>query len=610
MFSLLVDNVKGKRSQNHHPSQIRMTDDLFSDADIRKLIAAFPPSEPRPGKSSLLRSSSGNDLVRSDAITKRFTALLDSTQKPILLSSLPRELGVQEIQWLLEQEQTRVFFSRDRQHLLPKQIQTSIVTKLRETLDDGAVNLNTFATKNDLTTDTLQRILHQDTGISLTTTEDGTVCSNEYLMKTRKQLLETLRDASNSVVNLSELFPRLHDSQLEKMSEEIITDESSGVEGLLERDSRRVRFTPQSALQQIHNDFSKARRKYVEEAVTALQEAGYCNVAVERRPVILREVLKQDTPDLDQSIKSIYSQDHQDEVHDLDFVLVAGHVLTSRIAELTTKAETVATEVWNQRVPGDDVTIGNSLQELLLRDSDKSDLDSAILHYHAEPATQAFAHKLGLLQDTTTQQFVTVVRTQLLCPYRLYSQGVESIADSTLQPRVAEFVRDWARRELVPEVIATIKQKKLVATKSTLRDVDKFAEAVHAARNLDEITTAVAKLARKQKIDHPDDAALSAAKRVTLAQKVAAMKKMKRGSSLLQNLTWIVLATTRDGLYMSAGKDTSRMIKLYQSSSSDAETSKRLGELRDIVKDDKDTDKEREEMRSMAQAAFDVVEVD
>lgn len=581
-----------------------MADSLFSNADIRKLIAAFPPPDPRPGKSSLLRSLSGNDLVRSDAVTKRFTALLDSSPRPVLLSSLPRELGVQEVQWLLEQEQSQVFFSRDRQRLLSKQIQTPIITKLRETLDNGAIDLTTFATLNDITTETLRRMVAQCSGINLITTEDGAIFSDDYLAKTRARLQETLRNASKSAINLSELFSQLSALQLEKMSKDITSDKSSSVEGLLERDSRGVRFTPHSALQQLQTDLESARAAYIDEAVVALNTVGYCSLAIDRQPEIMRKDVNQDPSDLSNGIKSAFAKDSPEEILNLDFILVRGGVLTSSIAELGIKAEGIAAVLWNRRVPGDDVFAGANLLELLTNGSDKSDLHAAILRHHEDQAMRPFEQRLAQLQESTIQQFNETVQSQLLCLYRLYTQGLESIVDNTLQFRVTEFVRDWARRELVPEVLTNIKQKKLVANKSALRDVDKFSEAVQAARSLDEISAAVAKLARKQKIDQPDNAALTRAKNANLAQKVAAMRKMKRGSSLLQNLTWILLATTRDGLYMSAGKDTSRVIKLYQSSDGDAETAKKLGELRDIVKEDKDTDTEREEMRAIAQAVI------
>jgi hypothetical protein len=84
-------------------------------------------------------------------------------------------------------------------------------------------------------------------------------------------------------------------------------------------------------------------------------------------------------------------------------------------------------------------------------------------------------------------------------------------------------------------------------------------------------------------------------------QKVAAMKKMKRGSDLLQNVIWILLARDREGLYMSSGKDTSRMIKMVKEG--DAEAAKKLEEWKDLIKQGKDTEDTRREMRNLAAKA-------
>lgn len=57
-------------------------------------------------------------------------------------------------------------------------------------------------------------------------------------------------------------------------------------------------------------------------------------------------------------------------------------------------------------------------------------------------------------------------------------------------------------------------------------------------------------------------------------------------------------------MFMSSGKDTSRMIKFYGSVCEDAGLGKRLVELRDVIKEGKDGENERNEMREMAESAI------
>ncbi|KAH0137418.1 hypothetical protein KCU82_g18288, partial [Aureobasidium melanogenum] len=73
---------------------------------------------------------------------------------------------------------------------------------------------------------------------------------------------------------------------------------------------------------------------------------------------------------------------------------------------------------------------------------------------------------------------------------------------------------------------------------------------------------------------------------------------MKRSSDLLQNVIWVLLARQREGLYMSSGKDTSRMIKMVKEN--DADAGAKLEVWRDLVKQGKDTDDTKKEMREVA----------
>jgi hypothetical protein len=69
----------------------------------------------------------------------------------------------------------------------------------------------------------------------------------------------------------------------------------------------------------------------------------------------------------------------------------------------------------------------------------------------------------------------------------------------------------------------------------------------------------------------------------------------------LQNVIWILLAKGREGLYMSSGKDTSRMIKMVKEK--DVEAAGKLEEWKDLVKQGKDGEDTRREMRDLAAKA-------
>jgi hypothetical protein len=576
---------------------------VFSEDDIRKLIVSFPPAEPRPGKESLVRSLSGRNLVRSDAVIKRFHSLLQSATGPVFLNSLHNELGVHDVQWLLTQEDERIHYSTDRRRLLPESIQKTIYQSVQNDLANGGVDLHRIASEKDITVATIRRILtSQDANLTLEDLGNGKTYDLKFLEQLKTDIEKTIKDAQKAVV-LSETFPQVPMIWLESTAKSLLSTESNDASGVVEVASDSLRFTPRSQLVQREGELKRAQDAYIQKSVAELERSGYCENDVICRPRILQEI---ENVDFTRLIREAVTQKDAS-LHIVELgpkapsYLISQDKLTARRSIIVARAADAATEQWSSRRSGEEVTFDTTSLRKCIDNS--VPLDLAILS-SGDPEGEilaAFNSRISSLQDSTASTFTKTVQSELLAPFKLYTQATEAISDTTLLPRVQEFVYDYARKELIPEVLKTIKDQNLITTKAVSRDLDKFFDTVTAAKNLQDINTAVTKLARKQKIDHPSASTLQHRKKEILMQKVAAMKKMKRGSDLLQNVIWILLARDREGLYMSSGKDTSRMIKMVKEG--DAEAAKKLEEWKDLIKQGKDTEDTRREMRNLAAKA-------
>ncbi|KAI4754744.1 hypothetical protein E4T52_14569 [Aureobasidium sp. EXF-3400] len=573
---------------------------VFTEDDIRKLILSFPPPEPRPGKESLVRSLSGRNLVRSDAVIKRFHSLLQSATGPIFLNSLHNELGVHEVQWLLTQEDERIHYSTDRRRLLPESTQKAIYQSVYEELANGGVDLNNIASEKDITVATLRRILAaQDKNLSLEDLENGKTYDSKFLENLKTDVKKTIGGAHEAVV-LSDIFPQVPVTWLESTAKSLLSTEDSDAMGVVEVTSGSLRFTPKIQLVQREGELKQAQDAYIQKAVNELEQNGYSEVTISSRPQILQ---KANDVDLTRMIQEAIAQrDASLDIVELNTskssFLISQDALATRRSSIAARAADAATEQWSSRRPGEEVTFDPN--SLTTSNDTSASLDLAILSSGDPENTirSTFTSKILSLQDSTTSTFTTTIQTELLAPLRLYTQAADTTTDTTLLPRVQEFIYDYARKELTPEVLRLIKHQNLITTKAVSRDLDKFSDAVTAAKTLPDMLTAVAKLSRKQKIDQPSASTLYLRKREILTQKVSAMKKMKRSSDLLQNVIWILLARDREGLYMSSGKDTSRMIKMVREQ--DAEAAKKLEEWKDLVKQGKDTEDTKRQMRDVA----------
>ncbi|CAD0109936.1 unnamed protein product [Aureobasidium uvarum] len=574
---------------------------VFTEDDIRKLVLSFPHPEPRPGKECLVRSLSGRSLVRSDAVTKRFHSLLQNATGPIFLNSLHNELGVHDVQWLLTQEEERIYHSVDRRSLLPETTQKAIYQSLKNDLANRGLNLDKIATEKDVTTATLRRILAaQDADLSLQDLENGKAYDSRFLRRLEDSIGKVVIKGKQGSVVLSDTFPQVPVPWLESAANNLIPHDERGAQGLVDLVNGLLLYTPRSLLEQRQGEVKQAQDAYIQKAVEELDGSGSYEVNANSRPQVLRNAAD---IDLAREIREAFVQKHsRSSVVELSngksTFLVTQDILAASISTLAAKAADTATEQWTSRRPGEEVTFDPT--KLSIPDDTETSLDQAILE-SGDPENKVqstFEAKILSLQESTTSTFATTIQTDLLTPLRLYAQGADTITDTTLQPRVQEFIYDWSRKDLAPETLRTIKDQNLVTTKAVSRDLEKFSDAISTARTLDDMLTATAKLARKQKIEQPSATALKIRKHEILTQKVAGMRKMKRASDLLQNVIWILLARRKEGLYMSSGKDTSRMIKMVKEG--DAEAGAKLEEWRDLIKQSKDTDDTKKEMRDVA----------
>lgn len=569
---------------------------VFIEDDIRKLILSFPPPEPRPGKECLVRSLSGRNLIRSDAVIKRFRSLFQTASGPIYLSSLHNELGVHDVQWLLTHEDERIHYSTDRRRLLPESIQKATCQSVQNDLAYRGVDLDQIAAEKDVTTATLRRMLAVQ-GVTLQDLDNGKTYDAKFLKKLERSIETVVSGKHGGAISLSDTFTSVPMSWLEPTARDLLSKQENGARDIIEMKSGYLIYTPRSVLDERESKLKQAREAYVQKAVEDLDASGSCEVTTGSRPQILRNV---EDGDLKRAIREAFAQKNTGfgivEVSTASSsFLVTQDALSTRLSAIAARAADVAAEQWSSRLAGEDVTFDPIKPSLA-----PAPLDLAILSSgDSESKIQAAFDKAILaLQTSTTATFTTTIQNQLLAPLKLYTQGAETITDTTLQPRVQDFIYDHARKELAPETLQTLKFQNLITTKAVLRDVDKFSDAVTAAKTLDDILTCTAKLARKQKIEQPSVSVLRTRKQEILAQKVVAMGKMKRSSDLLQNVIWALLARRREGLYTSSGKDTSRMIKMVKES--DAEAGAKLEEWRDLVKQGKDTDDTKKEMRDVA----------
>ncbi|EME38752.1 hypothetical protein DOTSEDRAFT_83455 [Dothistroma septosporum NZE10] len=227
-----------------------------------------------------------------------------------------------------------------------------------------------------------------------------------------------------------------------------------------------------------------------------------------------------------------------------------------------------------------------------------------VLSEHHERIREAVQEQVRELNDEDHQRLVQLTEARLIMPFQLYVAGISSIEDATLKQHLEDFVADHFRLEVVPQIVKAAREQSLLSDRSRERDMDKFRTTSAEAKNFAALQACMSKLQKKLKIEVASSEVVKHAKYRTLQAAVKSMRHMSRGSDVLQNLIWILLARHSEGLFMSSGKDTSRMIKQY-SIVGDAEMATNLSTWRDLLKAGEQT---KDDMNAMQEAAKRVVE--
>ena len=234
------------------------------------------------------------------------------------------------------------------------------------------------------------------------------------------------------------------------------------------------------------------------------------------------------------------------------------------------------------------------------------------------------------------QRFAAAFRGEVLTLAQLYVTGVKTIQDPKLRQGLDDYLSSHLRKEVIADFVkSTSSNTSMSKSKGSVKELQKFMERSDQAKGIDDLLSAMEKFAKKTNIATPSEDERTATRRQVLERKVfTEMPKMTRGSDVLQNLIWILLAIATEkrvvggspsptvngssttpamssdqsaslgqelALFMSPGKDTGRMIKQYSAiAPGESEITNKLALWRDKLKAGSETKEDLDEMKELS----------
>jgi len=583
---------------------------MFASADIALLVAAFPPPSPTNGHPALIRRASGNSLVSSQNLLDDFRTLLATARERIKLSDLPRRLNIGTTDWLLDCFEGPLYYSRDQQCLIPWQEAQSIRQAIYAQLKHRAILSFELLAGGDLSADTLDRLLDQPSDER----ERAHVFRENakhyfYSSALANGLVATAKSAATEEppqgTDLNERFPGVPTALLKQLGDAAL-EATPELKGKFTIQNDHVKFIPDDHTAILENNRQASYESKVRAVAQRVRDEGFCDIPDDQAGMIGPRGDRRRQDGFLNDVRSHLEAQSGERAIELPIensdrtILVANDHLEEALHTLRLAAPQEAARVWQGRHGGEstgilknvaikllDAQLSTELKRLLLKTQYRADIEERIVQ------------KFDELQVEDTARFSNIITEQLLAPMNLHAAGLTIISDATLKEHLEDFIGEYYRHAVVPSAVETLREQGLLLDKSRRKEVEKMQQAGADAKRFDDVHTAIRKMAKKHKIDQPSPEALQRTKEDILQHQIRAMQKMTRGSDLLQNLVWIMLAHDNEGLFMSSGKDTSRMIKQYQALG-DIAVGLKLVSWRDSLKIGAESTKDLQEMRNMA----------
>ncbi|KAK4504242.1 hypothetical protein PRZ48_005158 [Zasmidium cellare] len=198
------------------------------------------------------------------------------------------------------------------------------------------------------------------------------------------------------------------------------------------------------------------------------------------------------------------------------------------------------------------------------------------------------------------QQFLHLIETELWCPLHLYAAGIIETQDPTLKSDLETAATTHFTQTIIPTLTTTLTNQNL------LRSPDR--QSIHAAlltttttpQTFASLQTTIAHLGQTLSLPPLPASLVLQTKTTHLHLTAQRLQTLHQPLDILQNLIWILLATSGPGLFKSSVKYTSRMIKLYDEVGGDGEVAGMLNLWWEKVKGGLGDGEDLRQMRELA----------
>ncbi|GAM87061.1 hypothetical protein ANO11243_050820 [Dothideomycetidae sp. 11243] len=602
---------------------------MFSRNDIRYIIETLPQSTTSRDDANLFLPSLNGETLVPFATAKSDLLSLIRRDVAVSVHDIPRLLELKNPESLLDWADGQEDLSTpgNRRPSVPPWIQKTIAIHFFAKARHGFVSLQDVAHFWSLPLGTIEKIVAAySPSFSRLEHVEGYHISLSALTRAKASLRRLCTEAQRTASSLNVSHER-GDVPKEILAT-LLQQMAHGPDALepfeIERRDSGLWFVPVEAMKRLEEEQrTTSFGKYAEK----LSTDGYCIVSEDAQAthsIVEQLGAKAVAPGYDNSSQAIVQLEKHADTKATDWasgetaVLVKQQLLTSALGQLLSSVPAAATAVWHATQDEDGTFNASVCNHLSPATDPAEELNSLILlSTSSSSIRQAYQDQLLAIHAKATKQLWHHLQLTLSTPISLYTKSLDLCAsDPTLKEHQQSFLLSHIVSDILPTSLPL--RLALAPPAAAAKELSRFRAAAETSPSVDALTTALKRLMRKTR-PAQDDWTLPTSNEVRddlLAARVRGLDRVMRPSDVLQQVTWVLLASVvdEDVLFVSGGRDAGRMVKLLSRVAGErpadggfdwVAAARRMETFRASVKEGKQTEQEVEDVRDLGRRGFD-----
>ncbi|CAK4011988.1 Hypothetical predicted protein [Lecanosticta acicola] len=528
-----------------------------------------PPLSPRRQRFSIASLSE-----MTPASTSSMHVSSDSQHDSGIDLSFPSESRKSSEPLTPDQLITQLYQRADGRSIIPQEVVDGIAFKLKEQASRTYVELHNFARRENVAYESLQNIIGAYAGkdwprVIIDVDHQSYLCSDAFTEGIKSRISEAVTAAGP---NMSDLTGAVGHTIPSHLVFALATEAVPHTQGEIQFIGDHVVYLHSCESCRAKKQQQEARTQQTAELMQQVDRHGFCVLPDpadenEDDDSLIRAVIwdyQECNPG--RGLMHVTGQDDETKRTGRKCRLLVEPSILHEELDVLKRAMATRTEImWRKDASSTHYfNIISALEPSDFAVRPRSQLAAVLMHSdYAEDLERAAQQHIIALDKDQHDIFVNLVEGQLWCPLHLYAAGIIATQDTLLRQDLEAIIVNHFQKQVIPATLDAVHAQKLRYNPNRKEALNILEEARDGLQTFTQLQDTIIQIGDCLQIDPPSEGLVLDFKHRALQRTAEAMQYLTNAVEILQNLLWVLLATSGPGLFISSVKYTSRMIHRY-----------------------------------------------